>query len=177
MQGSSTLNMSGSDNTFDDLELYVANGDVKVDTSGGSLTATRLRFFASGTGDYIQQNGYVTSGNAYFYTQGGNFILNSQAILNLHAPPANDTFGGLLFHKPWGNTIAFDLNGGTNSTLYGTILMPTSEVKLNGGSNMEVHGQIIASTFIINGGNLADVYYDPQDNYNPPNDPTIELTK
>jgi len=168
------LNLANnSNNVFNDLEIYSVDGDL---SSKGSIYADSIRFFATGTGSFDLNNGDLTSGDAYFYTYGGNFVINSSSVLNLTAPDEGP-FAGLLFYKPWGNNIAFDLNGGTNSYIKGTILMPTTEVTLNGGSGMEVHGQVVAATFIIDGGNEADIYYDPTDDTALPQNPTIEITK
>jgi hypothetical protein len=169
------LNLANnSNNTFNDVKIYTTNAGV---SSKGSVYADSIRFFATGSGTFDQQNGSITSGNAYFYTYGGNFVINSQSVLTLTAPTSPDPFAGLLFYKPWNNTTPFNLNGGTNSVIRGTILMPRVDVTFNGGSGMEVHGQVIASTFIVDGGNQADIYYDPNDNYNPPSEPTIESIK
>ena len=95
----------------------------------------------------------------------------------MHAPPQGDMFGGLLIHQPWGNTNAFILNGSTEDLLTGTIMVPSADVTYNGGSGFELHGQVIGSTFKVNGGGHTDICYDASENYNPPQNPTIELTK
>jgi hypothetical protein len=56
-------------------------------------------------------------------------------------------------------------------------MVPTSDVTYNGGSGFELHGQVIGYTFKVNGGGHTDIYYDASENYNPADDPTIEITK
>ncbi len=172
--GNSSLNLNGADNAFDDLEVYVNNGDFRVT---GSLTANRLRFFATGTGDFIMQNGTLTCDNTYIYSYRGEVTINSSSAVDIGAPPQGDTFGGLLIQMPWGNTNAFILNGDTNDTWRGTVMVPTSDVTYNGGAGFELYGQIIGYTFKVNGSGNTTIVYNSSDTYSPADDPTIELTK
>ena len=80
-------------------------------------------------------------------------------------------------HYPWCNQQAFELNGGTNSTWYGQLLMPCSEVTYNGGNTFELHGQVIAWNIKINGGADGDIYYESTAVTPPPDDPSIEFTQ
>jgi hypothetical protein len=172
--GDGSLNLNGADNTFDDLELYVNNGDFRVT---GSLTANRLRFFSTGTGDFIVNNGTLTCDNTYLYSYRGEITINSTSVVNIGAPPQGDTFGGLLIHMPWGNTNAFILNGGTEDNLRGTIMVPTSDVTYNGGAGFELYGQIIGYTFKVNGSGNTKIIYSASDTYTPAADPSIEIAQ
>jgi Flp pilus assembly protein TadG len=176
--GSGSLNLTGSNNTFQDLEVFATTGTFRTT---GTITSPRFRYYASGAGNFTMQNGTFTSGNAYIYNKSGSIEINSQSVVNMHAPPqSGDPFpnpGGVLIYMPWGNANAFILNGGTEDTMYGTIMAPSSDVTYNGGSGFALHGQVIGSTFKVNGGGHTDIWYDPNDNYNPPSNPTIELTK
>lgn len=176
--GNSSLTLSASPNTFNDLEVYTTNGNFTLNANG-TLTANRLRFFSTGNGtfDANSANATLTSPNAYIYLAAGNIVWNGNTQINLHAPPQGDPFGGLLIYKPWSNTTSTILNGGSNVDLTGTFLVPHSDVTFNGGSGFELHGQVVGYTFITNGNSTQDIYYDPGENYGQPQSPTIELTK
>lgn len=162
---------------FADLEIYSNNGGFTT-TGGAAVYADRLRYFSTGAGT-VQVNGgtQLISNNAYFYLHQGDIILNGQATITLHGPPQGDPFGGLLVHKPYSNTIPLSLNGGSNINLTGTFMAPGSPVSYNGGNNFVLHSQIIGSTFSINGQAQLEIFYDPSENYSPPNSPLIQLTK
>jgi len=162
---------------FADLEIYSTNAGVTM-VGHSSIQAARLRYFSTGGGLFtIVGNGELTSGDAYFYFQQGNIDWSGDATLNLHGPPQGDPFGGLLIHKPLGNTTSVLLNGGTNTNLTGTFMVPGSHVRLIGNPGFELHSQLIGSTFEIGGSATVDIFYDPSENYQPPNSPTIQLTK
>jgi len=161
---------------FENLEIYATNASFQVQNTG-NLTADRFRFFGNGNSDFGVQGGVFTSGDAYIFSQTGRIDIDAQANVNLHAPPPEDPFGGLLMHMPWENTNAFDLNGGTNNVWTGLILMPHSHVTYNGGANFELHGQVIGYEFTINGDGSSDIYFESSGVATPPNDPTIEFTR
>jgi len=160
-----------------DLEFYVNNANLTVN-GGASVQATRLRYFSTGTGTVkVNGQGELRSSDAYFYLHRGDIILTGDAIVDLHGPPQGDTFGGLLVHKPLENTLGLTFNGGSNINLTGTFMAPGSNVTYNGQTTFTLHSQIIGSTFNVTGGGTLDVWYDPTENYSPPNSPVIQLTK
>jgi Flp pilus assembly protein TadG len=175
------LSGNGSNLDFTDLEIYSNNGNITIagaGSSGGIVRAARLRYFSTGAGTVDLGGGAeLTSGNAYFYFHRGNIRWNGNSILNLHGPPQGDPFGGLLFHKPWDNHEEVVLNGGSSINLTGTFMVPGSHVTINGNAAFELHSQIIGSTFTVAGSAQVDIFYDPSENYGPPNSPMIQLTK
>lgn len=168
------VDLKGSSNNFQDLEVYANNSDFVI---YGNLTANRFRFFGNGNSTFGVQSGSFTSGNAYIYSEAGEIDIQAQADVNMHAPPQGDTFGGLLIYMPWDNPNDFVLNGGTNSVWYGTVLVPHADVTYNGDAGFELHGQVIGYTFKINGGGQSDIYFDSNVVFSPPSNPTIEFTK
>jgi hypothetical protein len=177
LQDQDIILVGGGIMDFTDLEIYANNGSVTV-TAGSAFRADRLRYFSSGTGTVkVDGNAEITSGNAYFYLEQGDIIWNGQATVNLHGPAQGDTYGGLLVHKPWANATPLNLNGGSNINLTGTFMAPGSPVIYNGGTTFVLHSQIIGSTFTVNGQGQLDIFYDPNENYSPPNSPMIQLTK
>ena len=160
---------------FDSLEVFTNGVDFKM-SSQTHLTTNRFRFFGSGASDFvITGGGYFSSGDVYLYSEAGNIEIDAQSETHLTAPVAPDTYDGLLMHYPWSNTNAFELNGGTNSTWTGQILMPHSEVTYNGGNTFELHGQVIAWEIKINGGADGDIYFQSTTNNPDNNDQFIEL--
>ncbi len=161
-----SINLNGGTTIdFNDLEIYGNNASFTLN-GGAIFRADRLRYFSTGNGNFIVNgNAEVTSANAYFYLHGGNIVWNGNSILNLHAPPQGDPFGGLLIHKPWSNSQQITLNGGSNIHLTGTFMVPASPVIFNGGVNFELHSQIIGYTYIANGGGDVDIYYVASENY------------
>lgn len=182
--GDQSMTLSGKSLAdFVDLEIYSNNGSLLVTggnpaNPGGALRADRLRFFSTGSGTVdLGGQAEITSGNAYFYLDQGNIRWNGGSVLNLHGPPQGDTFGGLLIHKPFDNHEDIILNGGSNIDLTGTFMVPGSHVRINGDANFDLHSQIIGSTFTVAGSAQVDIFYDPNENYSPPNSPVIQLTK
>jgi hypothetical protein len=163
---------------FSDLEIYSNNGGFTLTSAGSTVHADRLRYYSTGAGTVqVNGNAELNSSNAYFYLHQGDIIMNGNAIITLHGPPQGDTFGGLLVHKPYSNTVPLSLNGGSNINLTGTFMAPGSDIRYNGGNNFVLHSQIIGSTFSINGQAELEIFYDPTENYSPPNSPLIQLTK
>jgi Flp pilus assembly protein TadG len=172
------LNLSGGPHIFDDLEIYTVNAGVRVQ-GGNALTATRLRFYATGTGDItVNAHGSLESDNAFFYFAKSDFKWNGQSVLKLGAPPQGDPFGGLLIYLPWGNTSKVNLNGGSTIRIRGTMMMPNAELTVNGGANMEaLNSQIIAHEIKFNGGAPIKVVYNDSDNFAPYKPPTVEFVE
>jgi hypothetical protein len=170
MNGGSVIN-------FNDLEIYGRNASFLLNGSA-IFRATRMRMFSTGTGTFTVNGGSeLTSSNAYFYLYRGNIVWNGSSILNLHAPPQGDPFGGLLIHMPWGNTNNVTLNGGSSINLVGTFLAPQCPITYNGSVSFVLHSQIIGYSYIVNGGADIDIYFVPSENYGQPSNPTIELAQ
>jgi len=167
------LSINGGPNTFDGLDIFMNNGNFVLK---GSLTANRLRFFGSGNSSFGASAGAtLTSGDAYIYSEGGSIDIDAQASTHLTAPTSG-TYAGLLMHTPWSNTNPFKLNGGTDDTLTGTILVPHSDVTFNGSEGFKVYGQVIGYTFQVNGSGHSDIYFTGPGDADVI-DPTIEFTK
>jgi hypothetical protein len=166
---------------FNDLEIYGNNASFTL--NGGALfNANRLRMYSTGSGNFtVNGLATLTSQNAYFYLKNGDLIWNGNSNLNLKAPPQGDPYGGLLVYMPWNTTNNNDVNfnGGSNIKLRGTFLAPRRRIVFNGGVNFEIHSQIIGYEYIVNGGGDVKIYFNANENYNPPNTsaPSIQLTK
>jgi len=167
------LSLKGGPNTFNNLDIFMNNGNFDLK---GSLTANRLRFFGSGNSSFGASAGAtLTAADAYIYSEGGSIDIDAQASTHLTAATSG-TYAGLLMHTPWSNTNPFKLNGGTDDTLTGTILVPHSDVTFNGGEGFKVYGQVIGYTFQVNGSGHSDIYFTGPGAEDVV-DPTIEFTK
>lgn len=171
------ISLKGSANSFQNLEIYMTNANFTV-AAQGVLTANRMRFFGVGNSSFgVDAQGELTSGDFYIYSERGTIDIQAGADVDITAPPSGDTFAGLLMYMPWDNPNDFVLNGGTNNTWRGLILMPTAQVTYNGGAGFKLYGQVIAETFRINGNSLGDIFYVSSDIFGDAKDPTIEITK
>jgi len=175
MFSGSDIDLKGADNNFVDLEIYANSSDFDL---YGVLNADRFRFFGVGSSDFALHAGAVfTSTDTYIYSETGSIDFDAQASADMHTPPQGDKFSGLLIYMPWDNPNDFELNGGSNNTWYGTVLIPHGNVTYNGGAGFELHGQVIAYTFQINGGGSSDIYFDTDVIYTEPNNPSMELNQ
>jgi Flp pilus assembly protein TadG len=171
---------SDSQLNFSDLEIYTNNGNWTINSCSITVTASRLRFYSTGSGQFIVNSASVSSDDAFFYLQGGQITWNSDSTLNLHAPPQGDPFGGLLIYMPWSNTSSTIINSGSDIDITGTILTPHSDITFNGGSicgcTLAHHSQIIGYTFIVNDRRLT-VEYDAAENFGASGASAVELIK
>jgi hypothetical protein len=174
---SDDLDLKGGENQFDSLEIYMNDADFTV-TATGVLTANRMRFFGVGDSTFtVGAQGELTCHDMYIYSEEGEIDIQAGADVAISAPPAGDTFGGLLMYMPWDNPNDFTMNGSVGNVWTGLILMPTAHVTYNGSAGFELHGQIIAETFDITGTAEGDIYFVASDIFGPAGDPTIEFTK
>jgi len=174
---SNDIKLMNTGNDVKNLELFMNNADFDI---FGSLNADRFRFYGKGNSSFsLASHATLDSIDAYIYSETGRIEFDAQADANLHAPPPDDDFGvgGILIYMPWDNPNDFNLNGGSDNTWYGTVLVPHAHVTYNGGSNFKLYGQVIGYTFTINGGNVGEIFFNSDVSYNPPNNPTIEFTK
>ena len=174
-----TLN-SGVTLNANNLEIYATTGNWLLN-GGATMNATRLRFYSSGSSSFtVNGNATLTSSNAHIRLTSGAPVWNGNSTITLTAPPTGDPLAGLLFYMPWSNTSPVIINGGSNVTITGTMLMPHSAVTANGGASFNaLHSQIIGYSFLFNGGGNFDVNYNPNENYgsSPSVSSTIELIK
>lgn len=169
--------LGGTANNFENLEIYMTNADFIL-SDNAVLNAGRMRFFGLGNSSFeVNAQGELTSGNIYIYSEAGMIDIQAGADVDITAPPSGDTFQGLLMYMPWDNTNDFMLNGGSENTWVGLILMPTAEVTYNGSAGFTLYGQVIAETFKINGDAGGDIFYVSSDIFGDAEDPTIEITK
>ena len=165
---------SGITANFSDLEVWSPSGTWNIN---GSLTATKLRFYSTGSSNIIVgSNATLSSSNSFYYLSSGYITWNSNSNVTLAAPPTGDLYAGLAVYMPWGNSNPLTINSGSTVNVTGTILAPSAPITLNGnGSAYALNSQIIGSTFQLNG-NL-NVTFNSSQNYSTPSTAYVELVK
>jgi hypothetical protein len=70
------------------------------------------------------------------------------------------------------------INGNSGNQLTGSIIAVSSPITINGNSGSTgLNTQIIGYTIALAGNSNTTINYNPADQYSPPANPTIELTK
>jgi hypothetical protein len=176
---SDAITMSGGPHTFDDIEFYSKNSDLKVQNGGDILKANRFRFYATGSGQvHVGAQAVFEANDAFFYFGTSDFTWNGQAIIKLKAPPQGDPFAGLLIYMPWSNTTDVKINGGSTVDITGTIMIPHADLTINGGADMNaLNSQIIAHTTKFNGNGNIKVEFNADENFKPAEAPIVELSE
>ena len=168
-----TLN-GGTNMNFSDLEIWSPAGNWNIN---GSLNATKLRFYSTGSSQFVVgQTGSMTSGNSFFYVTSGFINWNGGATVSLKTPPTGDPYAGLELYMPWGNTSALTINSGSTINVTGTILAPNSAIQLNSSGTVNaLNSQIVGYTFNVNGN--INVNFSASQNYATPSSALVELIK
>jgi len=90
-------------------------------------------------------------------------------------PPANISDWCSAFNDNNSQTLLYRGNGDGDS--YGTVLAPSACVDLRGNAGSAVHGQIVGNLVSANGNADAEIWYEVDSNYQPPQEPNITLVK
>ncbi|GAB4539356.1 MAG: hypothetical protein Fur002_04350 [Anaerolineales bacterium] len=97
------------------------------------------------------------------------------SLLIVVQPPASTSDWCSAFNDNNSQTLLYRGNGSGDS--YGTVLAPSACVDLRGNANSDVHGQIVGNLVSANGTADAEIWYEVDSNYQPPQDPNISLVK
>jgi predicted nucleic acid binding AN1-type Zn finger protein len=130
-------------------------------------------------GSGLSFNGSSTNNctNITFYMESGGVQWNGNAD-NIFKAPTSGTYKGLLIYLPNGNSSPVHINGNSGNQFTGSVIAVSSAVSINGNSNTGgLHTQILANTIDFSGNGTTQIHYNPDEQYNPPAFPTIELTK
>lgn len=148
ISGSTTFNCSN-------VVVHSAGGS-SVSMSGGQNNCTGITFYMS-TGD-ITLNGNTT---------------------NIFTSPTSGNYKGLLIYLPENNdTSTIKITGTSNSQYTGSIIGVSSDVTINGTSDSAgFNVQVLSDTVSLGGSSNITIHYNPNELYQPPQSPTIQLTK
>jgi hypothetical protein len=138
--------------------IYCVNGDFRVN-GGDTLTGSEV----------------------LIVMQSGNIAFNGGAKIQLKGIPGPRTdanqLGGLLFYVPMSNCATININGNSESGFVGTILAPCSDVSILGTGGSGLQGQIIGYTVDLAGTSNTTIIYNPDQNWQAPIPPKIELAQ
>ena len=115
--------------------------------------------------------------NVTFKIQDGEVRFSHTANIILDAPNAGDR-KGLLIYVPMDNHNKVVLNGGSGSSIKGTILAPASPVLIKGmESKTGFHSQIIGYTIEADGNSNVVIVYNKEQNFESLSMPEIQLSE
>jgi Flp pilus assembly protein TadG len=114
--------------------IYVING--------GTL------HFESGSGGASNSGG---NGVVFYLTGNANLVIDNGANINLAAATSGTYSGTVILQDP-GDTKALSIQGGSSTSLNGTIFAPAAAVNLGNGSNLSISAAIVASSLNLTGG-------------------------
>jgi Flp pilus assembly protein TadG len=151
---------------------YMSNGTVKSITNDTvvsnsvcynslDMSASSQVHFASGTTYYINGD-FTTGGGTKLYGTGVTFVVTGNVNIangttaNLSAPTTNGVSGTLFYV---GGT-SVDFEGGSGTTLTGTVSAPAATVKLGNGTTTAIM-DIVAQKLVMNGGAKLTTYSNP----------------
>jgi hypothetical protein len=136
-----------------------------------------LVYSQGGTGMSFNGNGSNTCVGVTFYMATGSVTWNGN-VGNTFKAPTSGIYQGLLIYLPYGNTSSMSINGNSGNQLTGSIIAVSSPITITGNSGSSgLHTQIIGYTISMAGNSNTTINYDAAEQYNPPANPTIELTK
>jgi hypothetical protein len=121
-----------------------ANGDTVTLNSG-------IYVINGGTLHFESQKNLGGSGVIFYLENGASLVLDNGANISLTAPTSG-TYQGVLFYQAPSDTNAISLQGGSSSTISGSILAPGAALTIGNGSASAVSSAIVASTLTMNGG-------------------------
>ena len=108
-----------------------------------------------------------TSGVTIYITNGHDFSLSINSPILLDASNSGDYAGYLVILEGTPNTHPnCTINGGSYLEINGTIFAPYCNITINGdnSTDSEFNAQIIGWNVKLNGGNLINIHYNPDDN-------------
>jgi hypothetical protein len=127
-------------------------------------------------GNGINFNGDIEGHNIVLLVQRGDVRFGNGNII-LDAPSGGDN-AGLLLYLPMENNSTVVLDGGSGSSIKGTILAPASPILIKGNASPQgFHSQIIGYTIEADGNSNVIIVYKDAQNYDSMNMPEIQLSE
>lgn len=101
-------------------------------------------------------------GPVHFYLTNNNGTVNMQAGSQVRFQANEAVYENIVFWVTASGNKGFDVAGGANVALIGTVYVPNGQVQLEGGANVPtVRGQVIANRVAVGGNNSLQVEYNP----------------
>ena len=126
----------------------------------------------------LNANDKLSGTNVVIVMQSGSIDWNGSSEIKISAPTTGD-FAGLLIYSPISNTNTMKINGNSNSTLTGTVLMPGAAIVVNGNNSQlqKANSQLIGYSVELSGSSDTQIEMNPTSQYQFTQAPQIELTK
>lgn len=126
----------------------------------------------------MNANDKLSGTNVVIVMQSGGIDWNGSSEIKISAPTTGD-FAGLLIYSPISNTNTMKINGNSNSTLTGTVLMPGAAIVVNGNNSQlqKANSQLIGYSVELSGSSDTQIEMNPTSQYQFTQAPQIELTK
>jgi Flp pilus assembly protein TadG len=174
--GSVTIN--GNTNVIaNEVNFRINSGNFSINGNSTFTCSNMLVYSQGGTGMSFNGNGSNTCVGVTFYMATGSVTWNGN-VGNTFKAPTSGIYQGLLIYLPYGNTSSMSINGNSGNQLTGSIIAVSSPITITGNSGSSgLHTQIIGYTISMAGNSNTTINYDAAEQYNPPANPTIELTK
>jgi Flp pilus assembly protein TadG len=171
-----TFKVTGGIITANDVNILITSG--AFDINGGSFNCSNMLFYSNGgSGMQFNGNGEANCTGVTFYLGTGGLIWNGN-FENHFSAPTSGTYKGLLVYLPYGNTSAVSLNGTADSEFTGSIIGISAPITVHGNSGSDgYHTMIIGYDITVTGNSNTTINFDPDEQYIPPADPTLEFTK
>lgn len=130
------------------------------------------------SGDFTMHGGQLNGGGVVIVLENGAIDWNGNAQPTLSAPTSGP-FTGLLIYAPVSNTNTMKINGNSNSTLTGTILLPGAPIVINGNNSQlqKTDSQLIGYTVNLSGSSDTQIVMNTSHQFQPLSAPMIQLIK
>jgi len=161
--------------TANNVNFRMYSGAFTVNSNGALFTCSNMILHSAGGSGIAFNGGDVKCNGITFYLESGGVQWAGNGEYDAIAP-TDGTYKGLLIYLPNGNTSAITINGNSGSQYTGTIIAVGSTVTINGNSDTAgFNTQILASEINFNGNATTKITYNPNQQFVPPADPSIEL--
>jgi hypothetical protein len=172
------LKLNGGTVNADGVNFRMNNSSFTIGGSNTVFNCSNVVMHTIGSSDISMSGGTNNCNGITFYVAGGSINLNGGAT-NVFTSPTSGNYKGLLIYMPQSNdTSTITINGNSNSQYTGSIIGIASDVKINGNSDSAgFNVQVLADTIDLSGTADINIHFNPNDLYNPPQLPTVELTK
>jgi Flp pilus assembly protein TadG len=154
-----TVSINGNTNvTANNVNFRINSGGFSINGNSTFTCSNMLVYGVGGSGMAFNGNGSNSCTHVTFYMAAGSVSWNGN-VANTFTAPASGDYAGLLIYMPYGNNSSLAINGNSNS----------------GSSGMDT--QIIGYTIAASGNSNTVINYNAANQYNPPDSPSIQLTK
>jgi hypothetical protein len=173
-----TVSINGNTNvTANNVNFRINSGGFSINGNSTFTCSNMLVYGVGGSGMAFNGNGSNSCTHVTFYMAAGSVSWNGN-VANTFTAPASGDYAGLLIYMPYGNNSSLAINGNSGNQLTGSIIALSAPITLNGNSGSSgMDTQVIGYTIAASGNSNTVINYNAANQYNPPDSPSIQLTK